>query len=224
DAAASSGTKIGTTRRGIGPAYEDKVGRRAIRVMDLADEASLPMKVDRLLTHHNALRRGLAIDEVDGDALLAQLLAVADAVLPYAENVSSLLDGERRAAGIGDPPRAARNLALGLASDFGLDQPVATQPVERGVDLADVERPDPRGALLELALETITVRGVLGEDGEKTVTDAQETLPLCRYSVCIPSKELSIRKNKGPGRRTLRGPRSDRDPHGGSRVGLNRSR
>ena len=64
DAASNSGTKIGTTRRGIGPAYEDKVGRRAIRVMDLADVDSLSGKVDRMLTHHNALRRGLGEKEV----------------------------------------------------------------------------------------------------------------------------------------------------------------
>jgi adenylosuccinate synthase len=53
-------TRIGTTRRGIGPAYEDKVGRRAIRLMDLADGATLDAKIERLLAHHNALRRGLA--------------------------------------------------------------------------------------------------------------------------------------------------------------------
>ena len=64
DAASNSGTKIGTTRRGIGPAYEDKVGRRAIRVMDLADLETLPTKIDRLLAHHNALRRGLGHAEV----------------------------------------------------------------------------------------------------------------------------------------------------------------
>src|SRR5690606_4416501 len=58
DAASNSGTKIGTTRRGIGPAYEDKVGRRAIRLMDLADLEALEGKVERILTHHNALRRG----------------------------------------------------------------------------------------------------------------------------------------------------------------------
>jgi hypothetical protein len=62
---ANSGTKIGTTKRGIGPAYEDKAGRRAIRLMDLADLASLPDKIERLLTHHNALRRGLGLDEFD---------------------------------------------------------------------------------------------------------------------------------------------------------------
>src|ERR671922_54886 len=65
DAASNSGTKIGTTRRGIGPAYEDKVGRRAIRVMDLADPLALGRKIERLLAHHNALRRGLGLAEVD---------------------------------------------------------------------------------------------------------------------------------------------------------------
>ena len=59
-------TAIGTTRRGIGPAYEDKVGRRAIRLMDLADPETLPHKIDRLLAHHNALRRGLNLEEIDG--------------------------------------------------------------------------------------------------------------------------------------------------------------
>ena len=89
--------RIGTTKRGIGPAYEDKVGRRAIRVVDLGDESLLPLKVERLLAHHNALRRGLGIEEVDPDALLAELKAIAPAILPYAENVWSLLDRERRA-------------------------------------------------------------------------------------------------------------------------------
>jgi adenylosuccinate synthase len=60
-----SGTKIGTTKRGIGPAYEDKVGRRAIRLVDLADLSTLPAKVERLLAHHNALRRGLGEPEVE---------------------------------------------------------------------------------------------------------------------------------------------------------------
>ncbi len=59
-------TAIGTTRRGIGPAYEDKVGRRAIRLMDLADLDTLPHKIERLLAHHNALRRGLNLEEIDG--------------------------------------------------------------------------------------------------------------------------------------------------------------
>ena len=93
----NSGLKIGTTKRGIGPAYEDKVGRRAIRVVDLADKDMLAAKIERLLAHHNALRRGLGIDEVDGAALLAELLHVAPKILPYADTVWRLLDSERRA-------------------------------------------------------------------------------------------------------------------------------
>ncbi len=94
---ANSGMKIGTTKRGIGPAYEDKVGRRAIRVMDLADPSSLAPKIERLLAHHNALRRGLGIEEVDGGKLLSELTNVAPAILPYVDSVWQLLDRERRA-------------------------------------------------------------------------------------------------------------------------------
>ena len=93
----NSGMKIGTTKRGIGPAYEDKVGRRAIRVIDLADPASLGPKVERLLTHHNALRRGLGIEELDGAKLVAELTAIAPAIVPYIDTVWRLLDNERRA-------------------------------------------------------------------------------------------------------------------------------
>lgn len=93
----NAGMKIGTTKRGIGPAYEDKVGRRAIRVVDLKDEALLAAKIERLLAHHNALRRGLGIDEVNAGELLGQLKAVAAEVLPYADTVWALLDAERRA-------------------------------------------------------------------------------------------------------------------------------
>ncbi len=92
----NTGTAIGTTRRGIGPAYEDKVGRRAIRLMDLADLHSLPRKIDRLLAHHNALRRGMNLPEVDGRALYGDLAALAPKVLPYAETVWALLDAKRR--------------------------------------------------------------------------------------------------------------------------------
>jgi adenylosuccinate synthase len=89
--------KIGTTGRGIGPAYEDKVGRRAIRVADLGDEATLIARVDRLLNHHDALRRGLGIDPIDRDALIAQLRAIAPQVLPYAKPVWKVLHDARRA-------------------------------------------------------------------------------------------------------------------------------
>ena len=88
---------IGTTKRGIGPAYEDKVGRRAIRVVDLADPASLPAKVDRLLAHHNALRRGNGAAEVDGAALLAALLDIAPQILPFMGSSWQRLDEARRA-------------------------------------------------------------------------------------------------------------------------------
>ena len=96
DAASNSGTKIGTTRRGIGPAYEDKVGRRAVRVMDLADLETLPLKVDRLLTHHNALRRGLGHAEVAHETIMAELTSVADHILPYMDRVWKILDEKRR--------------------------------------------------------------------------------------------------------------------------------
>ncbi|TPW30908.1 adenylosuccinate synthase [Martelella alba] len=96
DAASNSGTKIGTTRRGIGPAYEDKVGRRAIRLMDLANLETLPAKVDRLLTHHNALRRGFGAPEVSHETIMEELTSVADRVLSFRETVWLLLDKERR--------------------------------------------------------------------------------------------------------------------------------
>jgi adenylosuccinate synthase len=96
DAASNSGTKIGTTRRGIGPAYEDKVGRRAIRILDLANLESLPPKIDRLLTHHNALRRGLGHAEVEFDTIYKELADVADRMVPFSEPVWKLLDDEKR--------------------------------------------------------------------------------------------------------------------------------
>jgi adenylosuccinate synthase len=89
-------TRIGTTRRGIGPAYEDKVGRRAIRLMDLADLSALGPKIDRLLAHHNALRRGLGLEEVRSQTVQHQLESVAPQVLPYMDSVWSLLDQKRR--------------------------------------------------------------------------------------------------------------------------------
>ena len=95
--AAAPGSKIGTTRRGIGPAYEDKVGRRAIRVMDLSNPSTLQGKIDRLLLHHNALRRGLGEAEVSAETLYEELVSVADDVLPYMDTVWALLDRRRRA-------------------------------------------------------------------------------------------------------------------------------
>ena len=89
--------KIGTTGRGIGPAYEDKVGRRAIRVADLGDRATLEARVDRALTHHNALRNGLGLEPIDRDALIAQLLEIAPSVLEYAAPVWKILNENRKA-------------------------------------------------------------------------------------------------------------------------------
>jgi adenylosuccinate synthase len=93
----NSVAKIGTTGRGIGPAYEDKVGRRSVRVADLADPATLEARVDRALVHHDALRRGLGLDPVDRDDLLAKLKEIAPSVLEYAAPVWKVLNEQRRA-------------------------------------------------------------------------------------------------------------------------------
>lgn len=94
--AARKGTKIGTTGRGIGPAYEDKVGRRAIRICDLSDRDLLAKRVNSLLVHHNALFRGLDLPEVEADALIEQLHAIAPKIQPYADRVWQRLDEARR--------------------------------------------------------------------------------------------------------------------------------
>lgn len=95
--AVNSIAKIGTTGRGIGPAYEDKVGRRAIRVADLADEKTLDLRIARLLTHHNALRNGLGLKEIDPAELKAQLLKIAPSILPFAAPVWKVLNEKRKA-------------------------------------------------------------------------------------------------------------------------------
>jgi adenylosuccinate synthase len=89
--------KLGTTGRGIGPAYEDKVARRAVRLCDLADAATLDWKLDELLRHHEALRRGMGAPPIDGAELRARLVEVAPRVLAYAEPVWMTLDAARRA-------------------------------------------------------------------------------------------------------------------------------
>ena len=94
---AAGGQKIGTTGRGIGPAYEDKVGRRAIRVQDLRNLHNLGPKIDRLLVHHNALRRGLRQPEIAKDRLIAELTAIAPSLLPYVDTVWETLHKARRA-------------------------------------------------------------------------------------------------------------------------------
>ncbi len=95
--AQNSVAKIGTTGRGIGPAYEDKVGRRVIRVADLGDEATLALRVDRALIHHNALRRGLGLGEIDRSALIAQLREIAPEILRYAGPVWKVMNDKRKA-------------------------------------------------------------------------------------------------------------------------------
>jgi adenylosuccinate synthase len=94
--AQAGAAQIGTTRRGIGPAYEDKVGRRAIRVCDLADPEALDWKIGRLLAHHNALRRGLDMAEIDVGELRAKLLEIAPNVLRYAQPAWRVLEAAYR--------------------------------------------------------------------------------------------------------------------------------
>ncbi len=93
---ASSSQAIGTTKRGIGPAYEDKVGRRALRVIDLRDLGSLPAKIERLLAHHNALRRGMGREEIRVADVFEPLQEVAGKILPFANCAWRLLDDARR--------------------------------------------------------------------------------------------------------------------------------
>ncbi|MEN3951580.1 adenylosuccinate synthase [Iodidimonas sp. SYSU 1G8] len=94
--ASSERAKIGTTRRGIGPAYEDKVGRRALRVCDLEDDEAINTRIDALLAHHNPLRRGLGQPEVDRDDLFAQIKEIAPKILPYASPTWRFMAEARR--------------------------------------------------------------------------------------------------------------------------------
>ncbi len=93
---ARGATSIGTTRRGIGPAYEDKVARRGLRVGDLADQEALHGRIDNLLLHHNALRKGMDVDPVNGEELLAELNVIAQEILPFADTVWLTLDAAKR--------------------------------------------------------------------------------------------------------------------------------
>ena len=93
----NSGLKIGTTKRGIGPAYEDKVGRRAIRLVDLSEPDTLMVKIERLLTHHNALRRGMGLVEIEAQKIHDELTAVAADILPFMDQVWKVLDDKRKA-------------------------------------------------------------------------------------------------------------------------------
>ncbi|GLQ08211.1 adenylosuccinate synthetase [Devosia yakushimensis] len=93
----NSGLKIGTTKRGIGPAYEDKVGRRAIRLIDLSEPETLMPKIERLLAHHNALRRGMGLVEIEASAIHEELISVAAEILPFMDRVWQVLDDKRKA-------------------------------------------------------------------------------------------------------------------------------
>ncbi|MGD1934820.1 MAG: adenylosuccinate synthase [Candidatus Phaeomarinobacter sp.] len=93
----NSGTKIGTTKRGIGPAYEDKVARRGLRVIDLADFSTLEAKVDNLLVHHNALRRGNNLDELKAAPIVEARKEIAPRILPFAKPVWLVLDEAKKA-------------------------------------------------------------------------------------------------------------------------------
>ena len=93
----NSGLKIGTTKRGIGPAYEDKVGRRAIRLIDLSEPDTLMVKIERLLGHHNALRRGMGLVEIEAQKIYDELTSVAAEILPFMDQVWQVLDDKRKA-------------------------------------------------------------------------------------------------------------------------------
>ncbi len=93
----NSGLKIGTTKRGIGPAYEDKVGRRAIRLIDLSEPETLMVKIERLLGHHNALRRGMGLVEIEAQKIYDELTSVAAEILPFMDQVWKVLDDKRKA-------------------------------------------------------------------------------------------------------------------------------
>lgn len=96
EAASSAGTQIGTTKRGIGPAYEDKVGRRAIRLSDLAEPDTLDEKIARLLSHHEPLRRGLGLEPVTAGDIRDELMRVAPKILPFMAPTFELLEKLRR--------------------------------------------------------------------------------------------------------------------------------
>ncbi len=84
--------KIGTTRRGIGPAYEDKVGRRSIRVMDLVSESNLDHRLETVLIHHNAIRKGLGKKIFEKDQLKKDLMKIAPSILKFSQPVWKKLD------------------------------------------------------------------------------------------------------------------------------------
>lgn len=94
--AARGKEKLGTTKRGIGPTYEDKVARRGIRLCDLRDPDLLKEKLEKLMVHHNALLKGLGADTIDPQDIYTKLMSISDQVLDYASQVWRILDDARR--------------------------------------------------------------------------------------------------------------------------------
>ncbi|MEE3294875.1 MAG: adenylosuccinate synthase [Pseudomonadota bacterium] len=88
-------SKIGTTKRGIGPAYEDKIGRRAIRVVDLTDSSGLRKKIEKLVDHHNIILRGMYEQEIDADEIYNDLINISEVILPFKARVQQILSEAR---------------------------------------------------------------------------------------------------------------------------------
>ena len=88
-------SKIGTTKRGIGPAYEDKIGRRAIRVVDLADSSGLRKKLEKLVDHHNIILRGMYEQEIDTDEIYNDLINISEVILPFKARIQQILSEAR---------------------------------------------------------------------------------------------------------------------------------
>ena len=88
-------SKIGTTKRGIGPAYEDKVGRRAIRVVDLANPSGLRKKLEKLVDHHNIILRGMYEQEIDADEIYNDLINISEVILPFKARIQQILSEAR---------------------------------------------------------------------------------------------------------------------------------
>ncbi len=178
---AAGTAKIGTTGRGIGPAYEDKVGRRTVRVADLSDAATLDTRLDRLFAHHDALRRGLGAEPVDRAALRAQLLEVAPQILPYAAPVWQVLEAKRR--------EGRRILFEGAQGAVGegpfpaeLTDAVGERLGERGHEFGTVTGRKRRCGWFDAVLvrQTCTTGGVTGIALTKLdVLDGFEELKIC---------------------------------------------
>jgi len=141
--------KLGTTKRGIGPAYEDKVGRRAIRAIDLKDPTSLPGKIERLLSHHNVLRKGFGAAEVDAGALLASLNEIAPKIAPFLGSSWRELDAARIASG--------RSCTLPVPGRFGANPLTMTIRADGWIRASSVFVTLPETVKIRLARRNIRV-------------------------------------------------------------------